>query len=341
MIAKLLTGLAVIAVGIGGWQLFSASRPYEVSAYFQSAERLVANNDVRLGGVTVGHVQSVALAPDTGNAGAIVTIEVDAKYAPLNQGTKAIIRPKGMLGSMYLELEQGGGSPMRPGASIPLQDTQSPVSLDQVTDVLNPETRAKLATLTQQGAAALQGRGQDVNQLLQQLPAISSNLAATTGAVDQRDQQLSQLQVEFDQLAHMIASENTALGGDLTNGANILDTLAAHQSGLQGELQHANSSLGQANQVVGGREQEINQLFKELPALLDQLQAFQTNGTTTLATINPCMGDLTVTLAEMRSATNYAHASGATDGAGYMLRVDPQIIGPSTGTYSPQAGCSG
>jgi phospholipid/cholesterol/gamma-HCH transport system substrate-binding protein len=341
VIAKLLALLAVVGIAVGGWQVWTASRPYHVSAYFASAERLVANNDVQLGGVTVGHVESVALAPDTGNAGAIVTIEVDAKYAPLNAGTQAIIRPKGMLGSMYVELEPGSGAPMRSGDSIPLQDTQSPVSLDEVTDVLDPTTRQKLATLTNQGAAALQGRGQDVNRLLGQLPAISSNLAATTAAVDQKDQQLDQLQVEFDQLAGMIADEHTALGGDLSNGADVLDTLAAHQSGLQAELSNANATLGQANQVVGGREQEINQLLKELPALLDQLEAFQTNGTTALATINPCMQDLEVMLAEMRSATGYSQPSGSTDGAGYMLRVDPQVIGPSTGTYAPQAGCSG
>jgi phospholipid/cholesterol/gamma-HCH transport system substrate-binding protein len=341
MMLKLAALVALVAVGAGGWQLWMVSRPYEVSAYFVSAERLVQENDIQLGGMTVGHVRSVQLAPDTGNAGAIVTMDIEPKYTPLQRGTRAVIRPKGMLGSMYVELQPGHGGVIRSGESIPLQDTESPVSLDQVTDVLDPQTRDRLKTLTQQGAVALQGRGQDVNQLLGQLPTISANLAATTGAIDQKSQQLDQLQLEFDQLAHMIASENTSLSGDLNNGANILDTLAAHQSGLQSELQHANSSLGQANQVVGGREQQINQLFKELPALLDQLQAFQTNGTTALATINPCMRDLEVMLAEMRSATNYSHPSGATDGNGYMLRVNPQIIGPSTGTYSPQAGCSG
>jgi phospholipid/cholesterol/gamma-HCH transport system substrate-binding protein len=341
MMLKLGALVAMVAVGIGGWQLWMMSRPYEVSAYFQSAERLVENNDVQLGGITVGHVRSVQLAPDSDDAGAIVTMNVESKYVPLHRGTRAIIRPKGLLGSMYVELEPGHGAPLRSGDSIPLQDTESPVSLDQVTDVLDAKTRDKLRTLTQQGAAALQGRGQDVNQLLAQLPAISANLAATTGAIDERDQQLDQLQVEFDQLAHMIASEHTSLAGDLNNGADILDTLAQHQTGLQSELQHANSSLGKANQVVGGREKAINQLFKELPALLDELEAFSTNGTTTLATINPCMDDLNVMLAEMRSATQYQQPSGATDGAGFMLRVDPQIVGPSTGTYSPQAGCSG
>lgn len=341
MMLKLVALVALVAVGAGGWQMWMMSRPYEVSAYFVSAERLVQENDVQLGGMTVGHVRSVQLAPDTGNAGAVVTMDIEPKYTPLQRGTRAVIRPKGMLGSMYVELQPGHGGAMRSGDSIPLQDTESPVSLDQVTDVLDPQTRERLKTLTQQGAVALQGRGQDVNQLLGQLPTISANLASTTGAIDQKAQQLDQLQLEFDQLAHMIASENTSLSGDLNNGANILDTLAAHQSGLQSELQHANSSLGQANQVVGGREQRINQLFKELPALLDQLQAFQTNGTTALATINPCMRDLEVMLAEMRSATNYSHPSGATDGNGYMLRVNPQIIGPSTGTYSPQAACSG
>jgi ABC-type transporter Mla subunit MlaD len=188
---------------------------------------------------------------------------------------------------------------------------------------------------------ALRDRGPDINKTLQQLPAISSNLAATSGALDQRTRELEQLQLEFDRLAYMAAGEDRSLRGDLTNGASLLNTLAQHQQGLQSELTHANRSLGQANAAVGGNEQNINRLLKDMPALLDQLQAFQSSGTTALGVVNPCMNDLLATLAEMRSATGYKQPAGATDGAGFMLRVDPQLVGPSTGSYSPSAACSG
>ena len=345
MPAKLIAVATLVVVGIAGWHLWSSSRPYQVDVYVLSAERLVTGNDVQLGGVTIGQVNGVRLAPDTDQAGAVLNIQIDARYAPLQRGTRALIRPKGLLGTMYLELQPGhSGQPIPSGGTIPIQDTQSPVSLDQVTDVFDARTRQQVQTLTRQGGVALKGQGKDVNQVLQQLPQISSNLAATTGALDQRTQQLDELQVEFDRLAGMTAGEDTSLRGDLSNGATILDTLAQHQQGLQQELTHANSSLGQANAALAGHQQDLHQLLLELPALLDELRTFQGQAAGTFATVNPCMNDLLTMLAEMRSSTGYNEPAGATDGAGSMLRVDPVLLdasGQISSTYSPSASCSG
>ena len=109
-------------------------------------------------------------------------------------------------------------------------------------------------------------------------------------------------------------------------------------------MTHANSSLGQANTALSGHQQDLHQLLLELPALLDELRAFQGQATGTFSTINPCMNDLLTMLAEMRSSTGYNEPAGATDGAGYMLRIDPVLLDPTSqisGTYSPSATCSG
>ena len=46
-------------------------------------------------------------------------------------------------------------------------------------------------------------------------------------------------------------------------------------------------------------------------------------------------------LSEIRSATDYSHPAGSTDGNGFMLRVDPQLVGATNGTLTPTARCSG
>jgi hypothetical protein len=53
------------------------------------------------------------------------------------------------------------------------------------------------------------------------------------------------------------------------------------------------------------------------------------------------MGNLLTMLNELANADNHRQAAGSTDGAGYMLRINPQLVGPESGTYSPQAACSG
>ncbi len=180
-----------------------------------------------------------------------------------------------------------------------------------------------------------------MNHVLQRLPQVSGDLAATAGALDSRDQELSALAVEFDRVAGQVAGEDRSLRDDVQNGAALLDTLAAHQQRLQDELVAANASLGALNGALSGHEDALQQLLQEQPALLDELQQFQASATTTTAAVDPCVNDLFNTLAEIRSATDYSHPAGSSDGAGLMLRVDPQLVGASTGSFSPSARCSG
>jgi phospholipid/cholesterol/gamma-HCH transport system substrate-binding protein len=333
---------AVGAASVAGVDVYKGTRPYEVTGYFISASQLVPGNDIVLGGVPVGKVGAVGLAPDDGGAaGATVTMQIDKRFAPLRQGTRATIRPKGLLGNMFVELAPGGGKGIGSGGTIPVQDTAAPVTLDQVTDIFDARTRQQVQTLTRQGGAALDGRGQDVNHVLQRLPQVSSDLAATAGAIDAQDQELNALTVEFDRVAGMIAAEDQSLRGDLRNGAALLDTLAAHQQQMQDELVAANASLAKLNGGLSGHEAALNQLLKDQPQLLDQLQAFENSSATTFATIDPCINDLFVTLANMRSAMAYQHPAGSTDGNGFMLRVDPQLAGQTNGSFAPSAPCSG
>jgi len=307
-----------------------------------SAAQVVPGNDVVLGGVPVGRVGSVDLAPDDGPAGARITLQVDQKYAPLRRGTHVTLRPKGLLGNMFVELSpSNSGSAIPSGGSIPVQDPAAPVTLDQVTAIFDAKTRQALQTLNRQGGVALQDRGPDVSHVLQRLPQVSADLADTAGALDDRTQELNALTIEFDRVAGQIAGEDKALRGDLQNGAILLDTLAAHQQRLQDQLVAANQSLGALNGALGGHEAALNDLLKQQPGLLDELNHFEQSGTTTFATVDPCVADLFNTLAETRSATDYSHPSGSTDGNGFMLRVDPQLVGASTGTFSPQARCRG
>jgi phospholipid/cholesterol/gamma-HCH transport system substrate-binding protein len=338
----LLALIAAATAGVLAVGAYAGSRPYQVTAYVVSAAQVVPGNDVVLGGVPVGRVTSVGLAPDGAPAGATITLQVDRRFVPLHRGTRVTLRPKGVLGNMYVELTpSGAGAAIPSGGTIPVQDTAAPVTLDQVTDVFDAQTRSALQTLNRQSGVALQGRGADVNHVLQRLPQVSADLAATAGAVDARDQELNALTIEFDRVAAQVSGEDRSLRGDIQDGATLLDTLATHQQRLQDELVAANSSLSSLNGALSGHEASLNQLLKEQPALLDELRQFQASATTTFGTVDPCINDLFNTLAEIRSATDYSHPAGSTDGNGFMLRVDPQLAGTTTGSFAPTARCSG
>lgn len=333
-------GAGILAMtGIGYW---NGSHDYRVKVDFASAERVVPGNDVVLGGVRVGTVTSVYLASEGADYGAVAEIKLDPRYSPLKQGTQVLIRPRGQLGEMFLQLSPGGGAAIPNGGQIPVHDTAAPVDLDQLNDIFDPNTRAKIKIATLQGGAMFQGRGQDLNTVLAQLPQITGNLADTTATINTQDQQLDALQVEFDRVATMMASEDKSLRGDVSNSASLLKVTAARQQNLQDQLTYANQSLAALNAGLGGHEKDLNTLLKQMPGLLDKLHAFQDSSSTSFAYIGPCTGDIFNVLAEQADATKYSHPQGAGDATGNMLRVETQQVGPEQGQPNPQGySCGG
>ena len=326
----LLAGLTTALVG---------NHPYTFTAYFLSVEGLTPQNDVVINGTRVGRVDSVAVAPDDGpgRGGAQVVMEINGSSAPLHRGTRAIIRSKGLLGNPFVQLTPGppGSEVIPSGGTLPLQDTASPVDLDQVMDLFDPQTRARIQTLTREGGASLADRGSDLNTFLAALPAIMQDTAAVTDKIAQQDKQLSDLDVEFDRIAQMIASEDQAFRRDLTNGASLLDVTAAHEEKLKAELVYADRALGELATGLKGHEHDLNQILRAMPALLDELQALSDHSATSLAILDPCVADIIQTLAEMRNAQAYR------DAAGNVLRVHPYIFRGTEPVNTARLTCSG
>ncbi|MHB8572848.1 MAG: MlaD family protein [Candidatus Dormibacteria bacterium] len=329
--------LTLILAGVTG-VAYAGSRPYTVKGYFLSAEGITTQNDVVLQGVPIGSVTAVELAPDdaAGGAGAIITMQLDEHFAPLLSGTRATIRPKGLLGTMFVELSPGpSGSPEIPsGGTIPIEDTASPVDVDQVTNIFDKTTRDKVQTLTREGGAALAGRGPDVNNLLSQLPPISRQASDITATLAGDQVQLDAMTREFDTITQQVAGEDAALRRDFTNGASLLDTVAARQQHLEDELTSAQQTLTDLNGGLSGHEQDLNHVFKSLPGLISELQTFSTTSTPVLAELNPCMNDVIQTITELRGADAYHNVGPAQDASGYSLRVYTVFTG-STGSPTP------
>lgn len=338
--------MALLGLGLGtllsaGYGVWEQTQPYEVSGYFQSAHQLVPGNDVVLNGVPVGTVEQVSVAPEGSAAGATVKMKLDGKYTPLHRGTRAAIRPRGVLGDMFVQLTPGGGPAIPRGGSIPLQDTAAPVTLDEVNDIFDPTTRQRIHTLTVEGGKTFDGAGKDLNALLQTLPALSLDAQDISAKLAEKDQQLDALQQEFDTVAGMMAREAEALKRDLANGASILQVLAEHEQKLQEELVYANAALAKLNAALGGHEKDLNQILKQMPALLDDLRSFQQHSTSALSILHPCVGDILTTLGEMQSATAYKTPSSSNDKLGFELRTDTDLTHAQNGVSTAGMTCTG
>src|SRR5881227_1012182 len=65
---------------------------YRLKAHVTEAATLANEADVRMSGITIGHVKSKAL--DKGGATTIVTLDINPEYAPIAKTSHLILRQK-------------------------------------------------------------------------------------------------------------------------------------------------------------------------------------------------------------------------------------------------------
>lgn len=130
--SEIFVGAIVLAVAIGFlvYLLQSTSAGlggdrYGLTASFRSAEGITVGSDVRLGGVKIGSVSSLALDPQTYRAITEITLS-DQVLIP--DDSAIIIASEGLLGGSFVEIIPGG-SPFYLEEGGEIEDTQSSVSL--------------------------------------------------------------------------------------------------------------------------------------------------------------------------------------------------------------------
>jgi phospholipid/cholesterol/gamma-HCH transport system substrate-binding protein len=129
---EVLVGGAVLAVALGflayagqGGGFIRDPGAYELHASFRSVEGVTVGTDVRLAGVKVGSVTSLALNPQTFFADATISV---ARDVVLPDDSAILISSEGLLGGAFVELVPGGSlENLSPGDEI--LDTQGAISV--------------------------------------------------------------------------------------------------------------------------------------------------------------------------------------------------------------------
>ena len=126
-------GALVLAVAVVAVLLLRGDGGSTYKLRFENAGQLVKDDDVQVGGRRIGSVRKISLTDDNQ---AEITISVQDGYAPLHEGTTALIRATSLSGiaNRYVALTPGPNSnPKLPeGATLGTDKTTSIVDLDQL-----------------------------------------------------------------------------------------------------------------------------------------------------------------------------------------------------------------
>ena len=231
-----LIGIGYVAVNMGLRTSFSSD--FQLKADFTSANGLVPLDDVRVSGVQVGKVRSMAGA---GGGGTLVTMSIEPGIV-IPQGTRAVVRPKSLLGEQFVELvrPQGGGRPLSSGATIPRANTGQAVQID---DILNatadPQTRQAMSESFRQLGVALDGRAADVSDTLPPLDQTMSSLRPLARVGEARQQELDRILTNLNTIMQALADEQDQLGRIVTSGDTVMSAVASRDQALAGTVTNA------------------------------------------------------------------------------------------------------
>jgi virulence factor Mce-like protein len=241
------------------WMAFGGSSPlrpqgYQVHIAFPEATQLADQSDVRISGVSVGKV--IKLAPDGNRTNA--TIELKSEFAPIPKDTRTILRVKSLLGETYVELTPGNrkGAQLADGGTLDPARVAPTVELDEILSTFDAKTRKAFQTWQQSSAAAVAGRGADINAFFGTLPGFTD---------------------KFDELLQTLDAQDAATTRAISSTGEVFDALSEREGELRGLITDSERLFA----VTSARNDDLAKIFQRLPrferessATLPKLTAF-------------------------------------------------------------------
>ncbi|MFN8150500.1 MAG: MlaD family protein [Solirubrobacterales bacterium] len=265
---------------------------------------------MRIGGVSVGKVKSVELAPIdeqiNGQDTVRAEIEIEPEFAPISSDAEAILRQKTLLGETYVELTSGTEPGNRgalvslgedannsevvddevesipEGGNLGLGQVRDQTQIDEIFNALDEETRNAFQQWQQGLAVAIKGRSLDLNDSL-------GNLGPFLG--------------DATDVISLLRRQRTALQGLVRDTGTVFDALSERD----GQLADAITGSQQTFEALASEDAALREVFQVAPTFesetqltLQRLDEFQQNTRPLVQQLLPVANDISPTLRSVR-----------------------------------------
>lgn len=251
-------------------------RAYQVHVLLGQAKGLGPHSDVRVAGVTVGHVVSIRAATPASLDRADVLIDLARPFVPLRANARAMLRSKSILGEAYVALSLGsrGAAAVRDGGTLAAANALNAVSPDQIFDTYDPATRRALREWQQTEGPVAAARGHDLNAAIGSLRPWMVDANGLLSLVQAQDRQVRGLLADGGAIANGLADRAQAIrllarSGDRAFNA-VGDQGAALAAGfrqLPGFEREAARTVRAMTAFAQSNTAEVHALRAELAAL--------------------------------------------------------------------------
>jgi phospholipid/cholesterol/gamma-HCH transport system substrate-binding protein len=242
--------LAAVVLVVGLVVLVSGPSAKHLAADFPNTVNLYPGAEVKVLGVTVGSVDSVAVRG--------TTVHVEMSYdgaRSLPADAHAAIVPPSIVGDRFVQLSPPyiGGPALADGAQLDVANTEVPVELDEAYNSINNLAKAlgpdganstgALSRLLTASAANLGGNGDAVHQTITQLSGAVSTLADARG-------DFAGTVTNLGALTATLAANDGQVRDLLGNLATVSDELNGQRDELRGATRNLNDALADIGHFV-------------------------------------------------------------------------------------------
>lgn len=224
---------------------------YDLKAEVPTGNKLVAGNEVRIGGFRVGVVDEIK--PRVVRSGgqtrtvAVITMLLDKTAEPLPRNTTVKIRPRSALGLKYVELTPGKGKQsFAAGATVPLKNATEGLELEDVFSTLDDKTRRNSQEAVAGFGDAFSGRGRALNTSIQALNPFFSFLTPVMSSLNDPDTQLDQFFVQLGGTVGQLAPVARTQADLFANMATTFAAFSADPVALQQTIERSPSTIDTA-----------------------------------------------------------------------------------------------
>jgi virulence factor Mce-like protein len=260
-------------------------------AQFSEAAGLQPDDPVRVAGVKVGQVESLALEDGA------VMVEFRVKDAFVGDRSEAAIKIETVLGAKYLALVPRGSGELDPDDAIPLERTASPYDVVEafadLSSTIDDIDTAQLASSFEVMAETFAETPDEVRTSLQGLARLSDTIAS-------RDAQLGQLLSATRQVTQVLADRNGEFTQLIIDSNTLLQEVQERRELIDAILTHTQELSTQLSGLVADNRAALTPALQQLSTVTDILSRNRAALGQTVANLAPFVRVFTNTLGNGR-----------------------------------------
>jgi phospholipid/cholesterol/gamma-HCH transport system substrate-binding protein len=291
-------------------------------AQFSEAAGLQPDDPVRVAGVKVGTVESLALEDGA------VTVEFRVKDAFVGDRSEAAIKIETVLGAKYLALVPRGSEPLDPDDRIPVERTASPYDVVEAFTDLSSTVQdidtAQLASSFEVLADTFSETPDEVRTSLQGLARLSDTIAS-------RDAELRNLLSATRSVTQVLADRNGEFTQLILDSNTLLQEVQERRALIDSILTNTQELARQLSGLVADNRETLTPALQQLSRVTDILSRNRAALSATVDELAPFVRVFTNTLGNGRWFDSFVND------------LIPTLVGAAvcTGASTPVTGCNG